>query len=124
MGFILTLSARMIFSDKDDLVEKDYYEKGLNYDQQYQQKQNVIHDEAAPELEVESGLLKLRFKIPVTGTARFAHSSDKNLDWELPINTATAVIPVQGLEKGQWRLILNWQGDGKKYQFEKVVQLK
>ncbi len=61
MTFIIALSTKMILSDKDDLVDKDYYEKGLNYDLDYQRKQNMENDKAEPKIELGLESMKVVF---------------------------------------------------------------
>ena len=40
MSFIVVLGVLMIGSTPDPLVDEDYYEKGLNYDQEMKLKKN------------------------------------------------------------------------------------
>ena len=127
MSFIVALGARMIFSSKDDLVDRNYYEKGLNYDQEYEEKQNVLRDKAEPALRVSPGTLQLEFRLPANGTATLAHPSDKSLEhiFSFAESTGPSVEIATGkLPAGQWHLRLSWESKGQKYLFEKVVHLQ
>ena len=126
MSFIIALSTKMIFSDKDDLVEKDYYEKGLKYDQDYIRKKNVEQEGAAPMIEQKESDLQVTFAGPVTGKVRFAHSKDHKLDQTITINSdqnGKVSIPLK-MSKGYWHLTFEWKSGGKMYMFEKGVFLQ
>ncbi len=49
MSFILVLAVLMFRSDTDALVEKDYYEKGLRYDETYRLKAQVLLGQRRPQ---------------------------------------------------------------------------
>ena len=46
MAFIITLVVFMMRSGSDDLVDKDYYQKGIEYDKEYTRKNQVQQDQA------------------------------------------------------------------------------
>jgi len=125
MVFIIGLSMKMIFSEKDDLVDKNYYEKGLNYDHDYQRKQNVLNDKAEPLITLSPGQLQVLFSKPVKGTLRLSHPSDNNKDKAFKIelkDNEPLVLPLDELNgKGQWRLSAEWESEGRQYLFEKYV---
>lgn len=124
MAFIIALSTKMILSDKDDLVDKDYYEKGLNYDLDYQRKQNMENDKAEPKIELEPKSMKVVFVQPATGTVTFAHSKDRRLDRKFTINTGNsseAVISLIDIAHGSWHLTFEWKSGDKMYMFKKEV---
>lgn len=47
MAFIIVLGILMIRSNPDPLVDEDYYEKGLNYDQEIKRMEKVKQDSIA-----------------------------------------------------------------------------
>lgn len=47
MAFIIVLATLMIRSNPDPLVDEDYYEKGLNYDQEIKRMEKVKQDSVA-----------------------------------------------------------------------------
>lgn len=123
MAFIITLVVFMMRSDSDDLVDKDYYQKGIEYDKEYARKNQVQQDNAEPEIYVGDSL-KIVFKKPATGSVRFLHPSDKKNDRTLNMETSknnVFVLPLNETSKGHWKLILEWKSKGKDYLFEKNI---
>lgn len=126
MSFIIILAIKMINSKPDALVDNDYYEKGLDYDKDYNRKEQVKTDGAAPQIQLRNGHIVLTFKDKAIGEAKLIRNSDKRLDKKIAISTDvlhTVRIPVSGLEKGQWRLIISWTTDGKAYLDEQEVMV-
>lgn len=126
MSFIIILAVKMINSKTDALVDNDYYEKGLAYDKDYNRKEQVKTDGAAPEIKVKDGYILLKFKDKVVGEAKLIRNSDKRLDRKIMISTDTlhsVKIPAVELEKGRWRLIISWTTDGKAYLDEQEVMV-
>lgn len=128
MSFIIVLSMRMIFSDKDDLVEKDYYQKGLNYDAEYVKVQKVQEDGAEPVISI--GLnkeLDIRFKRPAKGVAKLVHSSNRDQDRAFQISSDTGKVvelKLSNLANGYWHLELDWMSDTSSYIFKKKIYLR
>jgi hypothetical protein len=123
MAFIITLVVFMMRSDSDDLVDKDYYQKGIEYDKEYARKNQVQQDNAEPEIYVGDSL-KIVFKKPATGSVRFLHPSDKKNDRTLNMETSknnVFVLPLNETSKGHWKLILEWKSEGKEYLLEKNI---
>ncbi|RZM29342.1 MAG: hypothetical protein EOO88_05320 [Pedobacter sp.] len=52
MAFILVLGIFMIRSNPDPLVDEDYYEKGLNYDQELKRMEEIKKDSIALSQEI------------------------------------------------------------------------
>ncbi len=123
MSFIITLAVLMIRSDSDDLVDTNYYEKGIEYDKDYVRKNQLIKDKAEPEISVNDQLTII-FKSPAMGSIRFIHPSDKTKDSTMNINSGTGLqvdFPLDGLRKGHWKIYLEWESNGKSYIFEKNI---
>lgn len=123
MSFIITLAVLMIRSDSDDLVDTNYYEKGIEYDKDYVRKNQLIKDNAEPEISVNDQLTII-FKSPAMGSIRFIHPSDKTKDSTMNINSGTGLqvdFPLDGLRKGHWKIYLEWESNGKSYIFEKNI---
>jgi hypothetical protein len=123
MAFIITLVVFMMRSDSDDLVDKDYYQKGIEYDKEYTQKNRVYQDKSEPYIYVEDSL-KIIFQKPAIGSIRFIHRSDNKNDRTLNMETRENnefVFPLNEISKGNWKLILEWKSEGKEYLFEKNI---
>lgn len=127
MGFIITLSVMMIRSKSDDLVESDYYEKGLAYDVAYTRKQQVKTDAAEPEIIVAHNQLQIIFKRPAQGKIKLRHASNKEKDRILDFKNGASnevIVPIEQLDRGLWHLVLDWDSDAKAYLFEQDIHLK
>lgn len=123
ISFIVTLGVLMIRSDSDDLVDTDYYEKGIAYDKDYNRKSRVKQDQAEPEI-ITKGNLKIIFKSRASGSIRFIHPSDKNMDKTLNINSGTGnqvEFDLSDFTKGHWKAVLEWKSNGKDYMYEKEI---
>jgi hypothetical protein len=126
MSFIITLAVLMIRSESDDLVDVNYYEKGIEYDKDYDRKNQLIADMAEPEISV-TDQLTIIFKSPAKGSIRFIHPSDKTKDNTLSIDTGSdnqVQIPLDEYRKGHWKVSIEWQSNEKSYLFEKNIIIK
>ena len=126
MSFIIVLAVKMINSKTDALVDTDYYEKGLDYDKDYNRKEQVKTDKAAPQINIIDGNIVLIFKDRAEGEIKMVRNSDKKLDKNISVKTDAqhlVRVPLEGLEKGQWRLIISWTTDGKAYLDEREVMV-
>lgn len=126
MAFIIALGTLMIRSKSDALVDSNYYERGIRYDEDYQKKEQVKKDHAEPGLAISNTIVALSFKKPATGTVRMMRPADKRLDRTEPFKTNAQQqleIPLQHFTKGRWKIELEWQSEGKSYLYEKEINL-
>lgn len=126
MSFIIVLAVIMFNSKTDALVEQDYYEKGIHYDETFNRKEQVIKDHAAPLISIQPELLNITFSKPAKGTIRMVRNSDKKQDRIMPFETDTAMqvnLPLGGLKKGTWKLIAEWDSADKTYLTEQEIKL-
>lgn len=118
----------MIFSDKDDLVEKDYYQQGLNYTAEYVKVQNVQRDMAEPVISIgPDKQLDIDFNKPVSGVAKLLHSSNRDLDRVFKVSSQTGELvslTLADMPTGYWHLELEWKSDTTSYIFKKKVYLR
>ncbi|RKD16190.1 hypothetical protein BCY91_04740 [Pelobium manganitolerans] len=126
-GLVLGLAAFMIFitllvvqmfRTAEDSFDKDYYEKGLAYDVDYQQMQQVIKDKAAPSLRQDDNFVQIDFAKVDSGTVNFKRPSDRKKDQLYSFNEREVRLPKSAFEKGEWRIIIHWTADGKKYLYQ------
>ena len=123
MSFIITLAVLMIRSDSDDLVDTNYYEKGIEYNKDYDRKNQLIKDKAEPEIIVKDNLT-IVFKSPAIGSIRFLHPSDKTKDSTMNINSGTGTqvdFPLESFRKGHWKVSIEWKSNGKSYLYDKNI---
>ncbi|HMI02249.1 MAG TPA: FixH family protein [Pedobacter sp.] len=125
MSFILVLMILMFRSDTDALVENDYYEKGLKYDETYRLKEQVLLDNAKPEVSMAEKSMTIAFQTASRGTIKLVRTADQRQDrcMRFETNEGNKIeIPLTSVPDGQWKLILNWKSrDGKNYLNEQEV---
>ncbi|MGE8381456.1 hypothetical protein D3C87_850780 [compost metagenome] len=114
----------MVSHNSDSLEEDDYYEQGLNYDQAYEKKQNVLNMKESPTVEIRKDTLYIHFASKMNkGKLLFRKPSDNKLDKELPFQTTNSlfVLPISAFDKGMWNLYVDWQSAGKDFLFEEHI---
>jgi hypothetical protein len=128
MTFIVGMVVYMFkVHGNDGLVEDDYYEKGINYDAEYEAKKNVLDDDATPEVKISDSQIIIQLKdaadyqllmMRPSSSKKDIHSSGKT------IGTANLIVfNAQQMDKGLWSLKLAWQVKGKKYRYQKDIML-
>lgn len=121
---IISLVTMVYLMNQDvDLVESDYYAKGINHQKQIDRvnRTNLMEDSSL--ILVEKDYVKLIFpktyySKKVSGTIQFYRPSDSKKDFTLPVSLDTIsqqVIPLKLLEKGYWKVKLNWTADAIEY---------
>lgn len=118
-GFVIFLVAQMV-TQRVDLVEKDYYEKGLNY-------QAVINSNKNEKIsfsciqEGDSLLVRKLTDMPANSCVLVLYRpSDSRLDtsFQIPLQGESGGAALAGLEKGIWRYTLRYQV-GEEWYFQK-----
>jgi len=126
MLFILGMCVHMFRMPADE-YDHHYYEKGLNFDQDYNKEKQVATDQARPQIRIGGDSVRIVFRKAAKGNVRFIRPSSEALDKVFPLNTAegkTAAFTVAALVKGRWRLVLEWNSGQKDYLYEQEVDLR
>lgn len=126
MIFILSMCIYM-FRMPTDEYDHQYYEKGLNFDQDFNKESQVTKDHAKPAITIGSEYCTVTFIQQAKGTIRLIRPSSEAMDKVLPINTDNkkqVLIPIKSLVAGRWQIILEWQSLGKSYLYQQEVTLK
>lgn len=128
MTFIIAMAVKMAISaGDDDLVEKDYYEKGLAYDKDYNEQQNALTDSVIPSITSEQNGIIISFNIPVKYKIFCQRASDSKLD-RMFEGTAERNAPVllsrNDLKSGPWNLRIEFIAAGKKYLVEREIMMR
>lgn len=116
--FIVSMGIYMVSKDTDSLVDNDYYEKSLSYDEVYIKKQNLVNDHAKPVVKVKTDTLLITFKQGNNkGKLNFKRPSNGKLDKSVLFETKTDtyLLPIDDFLSGSWSLEIDWVGDGKAY---------
>ena len=127
MSFITVLVVIMFNSKTDALVDNDYYEKGINYNKVYNLKEQVNLDHAKPKIAVSGETIGLTFMKQAKGNVRLMRTSDKRLDRAMSFETdqnKQVLITAVNLQKGSWRLIIEWESLSEKYLYEQEINIK
>jgi len=131
LGIFLLLNAVaviFIIQQDYDLVETDYYEKGLSYEQQIQKEKNLV---GTMQLTVSNSVLQVRFPIEQKGTTPvgkiwFKHSQFAAKDFSIDLtvdSTGTQLIHTGKIEKGAWNIRIDWSAAGKDYSYKQKLFL-
>jgi len=125
MGFIVFLGIRMVFSNEDALIDKDYYEQGINYDTEYNEKQQALQDSIVPQVTIKESGLNIAFPVPVKYKIICKKLSDANKDRSYNSNTESRNIQLNAgeLEKGAWLLAIEYRVQQKKYFVKRQIVL-
>ena len=117
MTFISVLVFKM-FSTAEDGFDKDYYEKGLAFDKEYDLKQNVITDNAQPKVSQDDDFVNITFSKIDSGSVIFKRPSNQKQDVFFNVDQKEIQIPKSSLAKGEWKLQLKWTAENKNYLYE------
>ncbi|HET8828108.1 MAG TPA: FixH family protein [Pelobium sp.] len=123
MIFITVLVVQM-FRTAEDSFDKDYYEKGLAYDIDYDQQQQVITDKAEPIIKQTEDYVIISFVGVDSGTVNFKRPSDRTMDQSFTFNQKDIQFPKSNFEKGGWRIVIRWTTDQKKYLYQTNLFLR
>lgn len=127
--FALVMVSAVFASRKYDpgLVQKNYYDLDLNYQERMDKKQNTSALPQLPEARFEVSGKAIAVHFPETmkvagGTAKLYRSATTKDDFIVDLGTANAfAIPAERLASGRWHIELDWEANGKPYFWETVV---
>jgi hypothetical protein len=123
MLFIISLVV-VIFNQKADDYDHSYYEKGLDFDNDYKREQQVVADGAKPTIKVNAGILSVGFKEQTKGKLHFQRPSDQKMDKEVLFNTdasGKSQLSLKQFTRGRWQLIMEWNDGDKQYLYQQEI---
>ncbi len=107
---------------KVDLVQKDYYQKELNYQKHINQVNNSSAFKTIKTMTYlpEMQALRIGFPTPVSkGEITFFRPSDKGLDFTVLIKkTSLFNYSTEKLKKGHWKVQVTWSDGALEYYLE------
>jgi len=125
MIFIIAMASKMFLSSgEDELVDEDYYEKGLAYDKDYDLQENARSDSVIPQFLAEKAGLTIVFKSPANYKLQCQRPSDIKLDRHSKGTTGSGnllFIPANVLTSGPWNLHLEFTIGGKEYMVRREI---
>lgn len=111
----------------DSLVDEDYYEKGLDYNKEYDAKRNTLLDKAEPVIKIEASKIVIKLKDSATYHLKINNASkakeDRSSKGETIGEANLIIVDSQLFNKGLWTLDLKWTSKGKNYQYNKNITL-
>ena len=111
----------------DTLVDEDYYEKGINYNDEYNASQNVITDKAEPKITISDSQIIIQLKDSANYSLTLVRPStkkDKLTDSGTTVSDSNLIIiNKQNMHSGLWFLSIKWRSNSKDYQFKKSITL-
>ena len=122
--FILFLVSKVQSNSKYDneLVVEEYYKHDANYQQELAKLQNGADLKQKPTFTKTADGIEITFPKAfdinkISGNVSFYRSSNKKLDFEVPISisSATLLIPNKRLVGGLWDITINWKYDNTDY---------
>jgi hypothetical protein len=124
--FALGMTGMVMASRKypPNMVQKNYYDLDLNYQDRLDRKQNPATLATKPVVQYDPAAQVFRIVFPenmiaAQGTAKFYQLSTDAYDFTTKIeNTAVAEVPAQSLTGGRWHTDIEWESAGKKYYYE------
>ncbi|RZL47775.1 MAG: nitrogen fixation protein FixH [Pedobacter sp.] len=131
VAFMLFIVAMVVYMfsvhSNDALVDEDYYEKGINYNQEYNASRNVITDKVAPKITLTANQLIIQLKDSANYELKLMRPStvkDDIKDKGLTVSDSNLIlINTQNMHTGLWFLELRWKSNGKEYQYKKSITL-
>ncbi len=129
--FVLVLVFAVVQSTKVDhsLVTEDYYQKDLEYQTQIDKEVNALNLGEDLQIKYADAQKAVQLQFPaelgaVQGNILFFRPSDKNLDFEAPVQAderGQQIISTQTMMPGLWKVQVNWQAGGVAYYKEETV---
>lgn len=130
---VIVFTMTVIFMSQDvHLVTDNYYEKTLTYQDEIDKQSRTMALDEEVAIKFDGELVNIVFPSEyleenLSGEIYFYRPSNPDLDIEIPLQLSeqgSQVIPVKRLEKGYWRLKMNWTMDGKMYYNERSITIE
>lgn len=129
--FILSLISFILFTltIKYDLVEANYYDKDLKYQEQIDKQKRFENLQDKPIIFAENGYVIIKYPETfnsgeVNGEILFYRPSDKNLDFKYKLDISKEnkqMIDMTNKAKGIWIVKVNWSVNAISYYFEEEI---
>ena len=128
---VISITMTVIFMTQDvSLVSDNYYEKSLSYQDEIDKQSRTKSLDEQVKINFNGEIINILFPSSylgkdISGEIFFYRPSNPKLDFVLPLQLVQGkqIIPVERLEKGFWRLKLNWTMDGNGYYNERAITI-
>ncbi len=128
MIFLVSIAVRQDY----DLVDHDYYQKSINYQQHIDEVRNTEGLPGKIQFELSADTLKLRFPDLVksseySGEIHFYSPVQERRDLKLPVKintTFTQNISLNNLESGRYQVKIDWSANKVSYYQEEEITVE
>jgi len=126
--FALTMIGAVIYSTTLDvnLVEEDYYETEVNYQQVINKKENALRDSATFNVAVVGDSVVIHFPTAVAqGKIYFIRAADVNNDkkFDLKVLNGKQAFSKDLFKAGSYNLQIDWKGESADYYWEEKITI-
>jgi len=130
---VLSVTMTIIFMTQDvSLVSDNYYEKSLVYQDEIDKQSRTKSLNEEVRINFNGEMISILFPLDyvsesMNGEIYFYRPSDKKMDFKIPLQLSeigSQIIPTQNIDKGFWRLKLNWEMDGNEYYNERAITIE
>jgi len=130
---VISISMTVIFMTQDvDLVADKYYENSLQYQVEIDKQSRTKSLNEQVKINFNGEVINILFPSAyldknISGEIYFYRPSNPSLDFKVLLLMSTEgnqIIPVERLEKGFWRIKLNWTMDGNGYYNERAITIE
>ncbi|UKT64717.1 FixH family protein [Pedobacter mucosus] len=112
---------------RDALIEENYYEKGINYNAEYNARQNVLNDHAKPVITITQNQIIIQIKESANYDLILMRPSNNLDDVKMKGKTTGSanliLVDKTKMPKGLWFLNLQWSCGNKDYLYKTNITL-
>jgi hypothetical protein len=129
---LISIMMTVIFMTQDvSLVSNNYYEKSLSYQDEIDKQSRTKSLDEQVTINFNGELVNISLPSDyiskdISGQIFFYRPSNPKLDFVLLLQLVDGkqIVPVERLEKGFWRIKLNWIMDGNGYYNERAINVE
>lgn len=122
----------MAMNQKVDLVASDYYEQEIKYQNKIHKIERASALNSSLKWEIESGKIKFIFPAEMTGklksaSVNFFRPSNAEMDQKVELNNdtiSTRSISTEKLNKGIYKIQVDWKVGEEEYYNEGIIQIQ
>jgi hypothetical protein len=129
----ISLSMTVIFMTQDvHLVTDNYYEKTLTYQDEIDKQSRTKALDEEVKIKFDGEMVKIAFPSEyldknLSGEIYFYRPSNPGLDFKIPLQlneNGNQFVPVERIEKGFWRMKLNWLMNEDTFYNERAINVE
>ncbi len=115
--------------NKIHLVTKDYYAQEVNYDQKVEKIRNTnsLDQKVKIMYDIQAQYLKISFPDleEIKGSIQLYRPANSKADqkFDIKLENNRQAIDVSALSRGQWKVLLDWESEGKPFYQDQLIIL-